>query len=118
MAKGLSLFERRRRRVRTALKARGGLRPRLSIHRSGRHIYAQVIDDTAGKRADKTFRGVLVVFNATPERVTQIVPGTSGQTWRLHPVQTRSSDSITRSARVSKGTFSVPARTVSVFVRR
>ncbi|WP_404711253.1 50S ribosomal protein L18 [Sphingomonas sp. MMS24-J13] len=48
MAKGLSLFERRRRRVRTALRARGGLRPRLSIHRSGKHIYAQVIDDTVG----------------------------------------------------------------------
>jgi large subunit ribosomal protein L18 len=48
MAKGLSLFERRRRRVRTALKAKGSLRPRLSVHRSGRHIYAQVIDDAAG----------------------------------------------------------------------
>ena len=47
MAK-LSLFERRRRRVRTALKARAGGRPRLSIHRSGKHIYAQVIDDAAG----------------------------------------------------------------------
>ncbi|KKC25371.1 50S ribosomal protein L18 [Sphingomonas sp. SRS2] len=49
MAKGLSLFERRRRRVRTALRAKGGLRPRLSVHRSGRHIYAQVIDDEAGR---------------------------------------------------------------------
>jgi len=48
MAKGLSLFERRRRRVRTALRARGGLRPRLSVHRSGKHIYVQVIDDAAG----------------------------------------------------------------------
>ena len=48
MAK-LSLFERRRRRVRTALRARSGGKPRLSVHRSGRHIYAQVIDDTAGK---------------------------------------------------------------------
>ncbi len=48
MAK-LSLFERRRRRVRTALKARAGGRPRLSVHRSGRHIYAQIIDDAAGK---------------------------------------------------------------------
>jgi len=45
----LSLFERRRRRVRTALKARAGGRPRLSVHRSGRHIYAQIIDDAAGK---------------------------------------------------------------------
>jgi large subunit ribosomal protein L18 len=47
MAK-LSLFDRRRRRVRTALRARAAGKPRLSVHRSGRHIYAQVIDDTAG----------------------------------------------------------------------
>lgn len=62
MAK-LSLFERRRRRVRTALKARSGNRPRLSIHRSGRHIYAQVIDDERGHTVaaastlDKDVRG-------------------------------------------------------------
>ena len=48
MAK-LSLFERRRRRVRTALKKRGGARPRLSVHRTGKHIYAQVIDDAEGR---------------------------------------------------------------------
>ena len=48
MAK-LSLFERRRRRVRTALRSRSGDKPRLSVHRTGRHIYAQIIDDAAGK---------------------------------------------------------------------
>ena len=48
MAK-LTLFERRRQRVRTSLRKRGGVRPRLSIHRSGRHIYAQVIDDAEGR---------------------------------------------------------------------
>ena len=48
MAK-LSLFDRRRRRVRTALKSRAGGKPRLSVHRTGRHIYAQIIDDAAGK---------------------------------------------------------------------
>ena len=48
MAK-LSLFDRRRRRVRTALRARASGKPRLSVHRSGKHIYAQVIDDAAGK---------------------------------------------------------------------
>jgi large subunit ribosomal protein L18 len=62
MAK-LSLFDRRRRRVRTTLKARGGVRPRLSVHRSGRHIYAQVIDDAQGRTVasastlDKDVRG-------------------------------------------------------------
>jgi large subunit ribosomal protein L18 len=48
MAK-LSQFERRRRRVRTALRARAGGKPRLSVHRTGRHIYAQIIDDTLGR---------------------------------------------------------------------
>ena len=48
MAK-LSLFDRRTRRVRTALKSRANGRPRLSVHRSGRHIYAQIIDDSMGK---------------------------------------------------------------------
>ncbi|TXG83105.1 MAG: 50S ribosomal protein L18 [Sphingomonadales bacterium] len=48
MGKILSLFERRRQRVRTALRANSGGRPRLSIHRTSRHIYAQVIDDAAG----------------------------------------------------------------------
>ena len=48
MAK-LSLFARRRRRVRTTLKSRAFGRPRLSVHRSGRHIYAQIIDDADGR---------------------------------------------------------------------
>jgi large subunit ribosomal protein L18 len=41
----------RRRRVRTRNKLRklSKLRPRLSVFRSGRHIYAQIIDDTAGR---------------------------------------------------------------------
>ena len=62
MAK-LSLFDRRRRRVRTALRARAAGKPRLSVHRSGRHIYAQVIDDAAGvtlaaaSTLDKDLRG-------------------------------------------------------------
>jgi large subunit ribosomal protein L18 len=48
MGKELSLFEQRRRRVRTTLRAKSSGRPRLSIHRSSQHIYAQVIDDAAG----------------------------------------------------------------------
>jgi large subunit ribosomal protein L18 len=59
----LTPFEKRRQRVRTALRQRAGGRARLSVHRSGRHIYAQVIDDAAGltvaaaSTLDKDVRG-------------------------------------------------------------
>lgn len=42
-------FEKRRQRVRASLRARAGDRARLSVHRSGRHIYAQVIIDGEGR---------------------------------------------------------------------
>ena len=43
------LFEKRKARVRTALKAAANGKLRLSVFRSGKHIYAQIIDDVNGK---------------------------------------------------------------------
>ena len=43
------LFLRRRRRVRRNLRRAGNNRPRLSVFRSSKHIYAQVIDDATGR---------------------------------------------------------------------
>jgi large subunit ribosomal protein L18 len=40
---------RRTRRVRKSLRRGGNLRPRLSVFRSSKHIYAQIIDDGAGR---------------------------------------------------------------------
>ncbi len=44
-----NLFQRRKLRTRARIKKFATGRPRLSIFRSGRHIYAQIIDDWAGE---------------------------------------------------------------------
>jgi large subunit ribosomal protein L18 len=49
MSANRELRERRRERLRFQLRKKGGGRPRLSVFRSGKHIYAQVIDDAAGR---------------------------------------------------------------------
>jgi large subunit ribosomal protein L18 len=60
-----ALFARRQRRTRYALRQAAGGRPRLSVFRSGKHIYAQVIDDRKGltlaaaSSLDKDVRGKL-----------------------------------------------------------
>jgi len=48
MANAQQTFLRRKQRTRTRLRKVGGERPRLSIFRSGKHIYAQIIDDRQG----------------------------------------------------------------------
>ena len=48
MGKYLSTTERRQARVRRAVKAGANGRPRLSVFRSSKHIYAQIIDDLKG----------------------------------------------------------------------
>jgi large subunit ribosomal protein L18 len=45
----LALQVRRRARLRYQLRQKSSGRPRLSVFRSGKHIYAQIIDDAAGQ---------------------------------------------------------------------
>jgi large subunit ribosomal protein L18 len=49
MAKDLNALAARRARVRRAIKKVSVGRPRLSVFRSSKQIYAQIIDDDAGK---------------------------------------------------------------------
>lgn len=49
MANSKIAFERRRDRVRRSLKKVGTDRPRLSVFRSSKQIYAQIIDDGKGQ---------------------------------------------------------------------
>ena len=59
------LFARRRRRNRHALLGKANGRPRLSVFRSSKHIYAQVIDDLTGETrasassVDKEVKGTI-----------------------------------------------------------
>jgi large subunit ribosomal protein L18 len=63
MALKRTSFDKRRQRVRTSIRKRAGDRKRLSVHRSGRHIYVQLIDDAEGRTLasastlDKAVRG-------------------------------------------------------------
>ncbi len=49
MTKDLQALEKRKARVRRAIRARANGRPRLSVHRSSKQIYAQIIDDVNGQ---------------------------------------------------------------------
>ncbi|MCB2109158.1 MAG: 50S ribosomal protein L18 [Rhodobacteraceae bacterium] len=49
MTANLATTNRRKARTRYKLRKTAGDRARLTVHRSGRHIYAQVINDVDGK---------------------------------------------------------------------
>ena len=65
MTDAKTLFKRRKIRARVQIRKHAGDRPRLSVFRSSKHIYAQVIDDVSGKTVaaasslDKDLRGKL-----------------------------------------------------------
>jgi len=65
MSANQDLRNRRRERLRFQLRQKSHGRPRLSVFRSGKNIYAQVIDDAQGKTLaaasslDKTLREAL-----------------------------------------------------------
>lgn len=65
MDKAKALQARRKQRVRTRIRRRINDRPRLSVFRSGKNIYAQVIDDRGGNTVvaastlDKEVRGTM-----------------------------------------------------------
>jgi len=99
MSRKIDALDRRKARVRRALRAAANGRPRLSVFRSSKQIYVQVIDDAAGKTLasasslDKDLRtglktgadvsaaqavGKLVAERAKAAVVTQVIFDRSG----------------------------------------
>ncbi len=75
MANTKALFARRQRRARYALRKAANGRPRLSVFRSGKHIYAQIIDDRQGvtlAAASSLDEAVKLKTGANKEAATQV----------------------------------------------
>ncbi|TDQ66536.1 large subunit ribosomal protein L18 [Maritalea mobilis] len=71
----ISSKDRRKARVRRAIRLRANGRPRLSVFRSGKNIYAQVIDDTTGHTlaAASTLDKELKIENGSNQEAAQEV---------------------------------------------
>lgn len=73
-----SSVERRKRRVRYKLKKSNNLLPRLSVFRSGKYIYAQIIDDLKGmtivaaNSLEKGFKHLALKSTSNIEAASQI----------------------------------------------
>jgi pullulanase-type alpha-1,6-glucosidase len=102
------------------LGSAGAIQQRLSFPTSGPNqtpgVIVMALDDRAGKDLDPRWEGIVVVFNASDEATTQTVPALAGARYRLHPVQAGGSDPVVRTSSYDAGHFTVPARTVAVFV--
>jgi pullulanase-type alpha-1,6-glucosidase len=79
-------------------------------------LIAMRVTDGAGADLDRRLEEVVVVFNATDEEQSVDLPDGVGPL-RLHPVQRSGADPIAATASASHSDVTVPARTVSVFVR-
>jgi pullulanase-type alpha-1,6-glucosidase len=82
-------------------------------------VVTMSVDDTQGDTdVDQKLDGVLVVFNASPQKATVKVADLAGRDYALSPVQRTGADDVVRGTTWDKaaGTVTVPARTVAVLV--
>jgi pullulanase-type alpha-1,6-glucosidase len=77
------------------------------------------VDDTVGADVDPALVGLVVVFNGSATPVDQKLPGMTGASLTLSPVQSAGADPVVKTSRWdgAASTLSVPARTVAVFVQ-
>ncbi len=76
------------------------------------------IDDLVGADADTELDGALVVFNASPEAITEQVDGLAGREFALTDAQANGADPVVKTTAwdAATGSVTVPARSVAVLV--
>jgi pullulanase-type alpha-1,6-glucosidase len=81
-------------------------------------VIVMTLDDRTGPDLDPRYEGIVVIFNAANQSTTQTLPTHAPYT--LHPVQAGGTDPVVRTSSydAATGSFTVPARTVAVFVTR
>ena len=78
-------------------------------------VIVMVIDDTVGPDIDPELDRIVVVFNATPDRLDVPVDGAGDLL--LSPIQAAGSDDVVKDTGVDGDSIDVPARTVAVLVQ-
>ncbi|WP_062518802.1 pullulanase-type alpha-1,6-glucosidase [Demequina silvatica] len=83
-------------------------------------LIVMLIDDLVGEDVDPRLAGALVVFNASPDAITESMPALAGRRFALTPALAKGSDAVVRSTTWSAGTgtVTIPARTVAVLVEK
>ena len=105
------------------LKTRAEVQKRLHFHNTGPDqipgLIVMSLADTVGQSLDPHYERLVVLFNASNVAHSFTSPALAGIPLTLHPVQAESRDPLLQEAGYSHstGTFTVPARTTSVFVQ-
>lgn len=81
-------------------------------------LIVMLIDDLVGEDVDAELEGALVVFNASPEAITEQVDGLAGRDFALNDVQAGGADEVVKGTGwdAASGTLTLPARTAAVLV--
>ena len=102
------------------LESGEAVKARLRFHNTGPGqipgLIAMSITSDDDPTLDPAYRAAVVIFNATPAPQTLTLPDFADRTLALHPVQAASPDALVRTARVTNGVFTIPARTTAVFM--
>ena len=81
-------------------------------------VITMLIDDLVGEDVDPELEGALLVFNASPDPVTQTVGTLAGRGFALADAQANGADEVVKTTTwdAATGTVTVPARSVAVLV--